>query len=77
MSRAGNREEFELLLDHLPVCVHRIDRRGKLSSMNAAGLRMMGASLEQVVGRPYLQTVGDEDRPRVARLLERALNGSA
>lgn len=67
---------YQTLVEHSPYCIHEIDLDGALTSMNPAGLRMMGVSGErEIVGMPYLDAVSEGDRPRVAALLEAALDG--
>ncbi len=68
---------YQRLVESLPVCVHTIDRLGQLSSINASGLCMLGATSEgEVLGTPYLDFASDADRDRIARLLEEAWEGS-
>jgi PAS domain S-box-containing protein len=68
-------ERFRLLIEHAPVCIHEIDLQGRLTSMNPAGLRMMGVEDEaEIRGMPYLDAVGEDDRERIAGLLDHALH---
>lgn len=74
--RAAADHRYRLLVENAPYCIHEIDREGRLLSVNAAGLRMLGeASEHDVRGRPYLASVVEADRPRVAALLHEALQG--
>jgi len=69
-------ERYRTLVESAPLCIHQIDLQGRIQSMNAAGLRMIGANdADAVVGMQYLDMVGDEDRERVRRLYERAVAG--
>lgn len=71
-------DEFRLLVEHSPVCIHQIDLDGRLMSMNRAGIEMLGLEDESdIVGVAYLDSVCDEDRPRIERLLEAALDGES
>ena len=73
-----NAERFRALTEHAPVCVHEIDLQGRLLTMNAAGLRMMGIKKEEeITGSAYIDIVCPEDRERVAALLKRAYEGCA
>lgn len=74
-----NRElRYRRLVESLPVCVHTIDRAGHISSINASGLRMLGAESEGgVIGKPYLEFSSNRDRARISRLLEKAWEGSS
>ena len=69
-------ERFRSLVTHAPYCIHEIDLAGRLTSMNAAGLAMMGVDSESAIqGRPYLDAVSAHDRERIAGLLAGALAG--
>ncbi|MDQ8155221.1 MAG: PAS domain S-box protein [Gemmatimonadota bacterium] len=69
---------FRSLVTNSPYCIHEIDLEGRLISMNAAGLAMMGVdSADAIRGMPYTATVGDGDRARVDGLLAGALAGEA
>lgn len=70
-------EHFRLLVHNAPVCIHEVDLNGKIQSMNPAGLAMMGASLDQVTGCPYLQCVEEKDRERVGYLMAMAVKGES
>jgi PAS domain S-box-containing protein len=71
-------ERYRALVDRAPLCIHEIDVKGTLLTLNAAGLRMLDKTHEgEVVGRPYLDFVADQDRARVASLFSRALQGQA
>lgn len=67
---------YQSLVKHSPYCIHEIDDRGDLCSMNPAGLRMMQVEQEcEVIGLNYLSVVCEEDLPRIRRFLEEALQG--
>lgn len=69
---------YQRLVESFPVCVHTIDRDGLLSSINASGLCMLGASSEVgVIGKPYLDFSSAADRDRIGALLKEAWEGSA
>ena len=74
-----NRElRYRRLVESLPVCVHTIDKAGRLSSINASGLRMLGSASESgVLGKPYLDFASDAERDRIGHLLEEAWEGSS
>ncbi|MGD9851956.1 MAG: PAS domain S-box protein [Nitrospirales bacterium] len=53
---------FRSLVDHVPFCIYEIGLDGRVSSMNRAGQKMIGAQDEsQVLGRSYLQLVEGGD----------------
>jgi two-component system sensor kinase FixL len=59
-----------------PFCIHEIELDGTLSSVNPAGLTMIGLTHEsQIRGSAYLSAVSEDDRPRIGELLEQACNG--
>lgn len=68
-------ERYRALVDHAPVCIHEIDRDGRILSMNRAGLRMIDAEESEVIGRDYLSFVASEDRERIGRALQLARAG--
>ncbi|MFT5369406.1 MAG: two-component system cell cycle sensor histidine kinase/response regulator CckA [Candidatus Latescibacterota bacterium] len=71
-----NAERYRLLVENAPICIHEIDLQGCITSMNNAGLKMMGAENEsKVCGLAYLDVVAKEDRDRIKILLDRAYEG--
>lgn len=69
-------ERYGTLVRSSPYCIHEINRQGRLTSMNPAGLEMMGVLEESaILGMPYLDAVADEDRVRIGQLLQAALEG--
>ncbi len=72
----SSEQRLRALVQSAPVCIHEIDAARCLVSMNAAGLRMIGATREaEIIGMPYLDYVSDGDRARVSGLLADALAG--
>ena len=67
-------ERYRVLVENAPVCIHEIDRQRTLSTVNRAGLRMLGRG-ESVFGVPVLSVVSPADRQRVGRLLDLAFTG--
>ena len=66
------------IVDNSPLCIHTIDLDGRVRSMNAAGLGMLGLQREeQIRGMPMLAAVSDADQDRIRGLLERALRGES
>lgn len=69
---------FRTLVEHAPICIHEIQMDGTISSMNPAGLRMLGLKNQgQIRGLRYLSAVSDKDRERISGLLDEALAGKA
>ncbi len=67
---------FRSLVENSPLCIHELDRRGKLTSINRAGVLMLGAKDENaVVGQPYLGAVCVSEQENVEELLIKAYAG--
>jgi diguanylate cyclase (GGDEF)-like protein/PAS domain S-box-containing protein len=65
-----------LLVENSPMCIHEIDLDGKITSMNRAGLDMLGVKEEsEVQGFLYLNAVSVADRERIGALLGKAYAG--
>ena len=70
-------DRFRSLVEAAPVCIHEVDRKGRLASMNRAGLRMMGVDDEaEVCGLDYLSVPIEAERPRIRQCMEEAFDGS-
>ncbi len=73
-----NEARYRSLLEAAPVCIHEIDRDGRLTSMNRAGLHMMGLAEESAVhGLRYLDIPIASDRSRIEALMNDAFQGSS
>ena len=71
-----NHHRLKSLVDCAPVCIHEIDREGRLLSTNAEGARQFGnMRTEEIVGRAYVDCVAQWDRKRVSGLLAQATEG--
>ncbi len=71
-------DQYRILFDHSPVCIHEIDTDGRMVSMNPAGLRLIGVTdPNEIVGVRYLDFVSPQDRQRIGRLMAQALAGQA
>ncbi|WDE00164.1 GGDEF domain-containing protein [Thalassomonas actiniarum] len=67
---------YQTFLDNAPVCIHEIDRDGRLTAMNDTGLKMLRLNdVSQILGCRYLSLVTDDDKPRIEYLMLRAFNG--
>src|SRR5215470_13404318 len=67
-------EWYRVLVENAPVGIHEIDQHRTLSSVNPAGLRMLGRG-KSVFGVPVLSVVSPADQQRVGRLLDLAFAG--
>ncbi len=78
MARDQAEQRYRLLVERSPYCIHEIGLDARLTSMNRAGLEMMGVTEEsEVIGLPYLESVCERDRPTIEALLNEALAGKA
>ncbi|MEE8378971.1 MAG: diguanylate cyclase, partial [Gammaproteobacteria bacterium] len=69
-------ERFRSLVENAPVCIHEIDLEGRLTSMNPAGLEMMGIeNVTSIYGQAYLDVVAVEGVEHIRALLDRAYMG--
>ena len=74
----GSEDRNRLLIENSPFCIHEADLQGKVTSMNRAGLAMLGLTDEsQVRGRPCLDAVDAVDRERIGALLADAYAGKS
>jgi diguanylate cyclase (GGDEF)-like protein/PAS domain S-box-containing protein len=77
-SLAESERRYRMLIENSPFCIHEIDLKGDLQSMNRAGLKMLGLSDEKkICGIPYLSVVSEIDSGRIGALLQDAINGAA
>lgn len=66
------------LVDHSPFCIHEINLEGLVTSMNPAGLKMLCLREERdILGKRYLDFVGEQDRERIGILLNLATKGQS
>lgn len=76
--RVPQSDLYELVVQHSPYCIHRIDLEGRLAAMNPAGLAMLGVEDEgEIRGVPYISSVAEQDEARVQALLDAALAGQS
>jgi diguanylate cyclase (GGDEF)-like protein/PAS domain S-box-containing protein len=62
---ARTQREIRRLLDDLPDAVMGLDHRGVIESANQRAAVLTGRSVEQLVGRAFLEMIGDDDRDEV------------
>lgn len=64
------------LVEATPMCIHEIDKNGKLCSMNSAGLRMMGVESEsEIIGLDYCSLPNKEKQATIKQMMQEAFNG--
>ena len=64
------------LIEASPICIHEMDKNGRITSINTAGLRILGLKrAEEVIGKRKEDIVVEGDRARVEALMARALRG--
>ncbi len=72
----ANEARFRSLVENSPLCIHELDRDSKLTSINRAGVLMLGAKNENaVLGQPYLGAVDVSDRENIKELLAKVYAG--
>ncbi len=70
-------ERLRAVVDATPECVKVVGPDGALLQMNPAGLRVLGAAPERVLGRPVLELVAPEFREEWAANHARVCRGEA
>ena len=69
-------ERYRSLVENSPMCIHEVDMEGRLTSMNRAGILMIGGKDENpALGHSYLNMVNISDREHVQELLTQAYAG--
>ena len=75
---AENETQLRAIIDAEPECVKLLDAKGRLLTMNPAGLSMIEAdALEQVVGESVLAVVAPEHRDAFATLTRGVFQGES
>jgi len=67
-----SRQDFKKLFDDAPVGYHEIDAEGRIVRMNATELKMLGYSIEELLGRPVWELSADPERSHQAVLAKLA-----
>jgi two-component system cell cycle sensor histidine kinase/response regulator CckA len=70
-----DRRRLRALIENAPMCVHEIGLDGNVQSMNPKGLAMLDTT--EVVGTQYLDSVGEDDYPRIEQLMKEAFAGQS
>jgi PAS domain S-box-containing protein len=68
-------ERFQRLFEDAPEGIFVADSDGRCTEVNRAGCDLVGASREEVVGRPIADLVPPEDAERLCRIREQLLAG--
>ncbi|MCH2207682.1 MAG: PAS domain S-box protein [Lentisphaerales bacterium] len=64
------------LVEATPMCIHEIDKNGKLCSMNSAGLGMMGVESEsEIIGLDYCSLPNKEKQATIKQMMQEAFKG--
>lgn len=73
---AASEARYRALVENAPVCIHEIDRDGRIASINPRGLQMAGfPKFGPVVGGRYIDLVHPDDQPLAAERLATAMAG--
>lgn len=70
-----NEQHLKAILESQPAAVCTVDREGTISAMNQAGLNVLGARAEDVLGGKLTAFLQAEDGERMLAALERARAG--
>src|SRR4030066_416141 len=57
-------ERYRELFDDAPVGYHEVNTEGHITRINQTELNMLGYSLEEMLGHPVWEFIGDEERVR-------------
>ena len=69
---------YRSLVEHASVCITELDLGGRITAMNAAGLRLLGLDDErEIVGRRSVDCVSEADRARLEAQLAGACAGES
>lgn len=68
-------ERWRTIVQNEPECVKVLDREGRLLEMNPAGLSMIQATLEQVLGKRAASLVAEEDRAAFDEMVAAVFRG--
>ncbi|MBI5441545.1 MAG: EAL domain-containing protein, partial [Deltaproteobacteria bacterium] len=66
---------WRTIVQNEPECVKVLDREGRLLEMNPAGLSMIQATLDQVVGKRAAGLVAEEDQPAFDEMVAAVFRG--
>ncbi|MEL7448417.1 MAG: ATP-binding protein [Pseudomonadota bacterium] len=68
-------EEHEQTLQHAPLGILTLSTRGKIQTVNEAGLKLAGLDGSRTVGREALRLVHSDDRGDIARAFANLISG--
>ena len=68
---------FRLIFESEPQCVKLVDRDGRLVDINPAGLQMLEAEREDVLGKCIFDVIVGEDRERFVEAMQAVLHGES
>jgi PAS domain S-box-containing protein len=73
-SARAEADRYRALVDHLREVVFQIDRQGHWSFLNPAWTRLTGHSVEESLGKPFLDALHPADNPRYLNMLTYAVD---
>jgi two-component system NtrC family sensor kinase len=68
-------EEFRRLYDEAPFGYHEIDAHGRIVKLNRTECEILGYSFEEMIGRPIVDFVADDEREAARIAVEEKLRG--
>lgn len=73
-----NEKRYRALIENSPYCIHELDKKGVLLSINKAGLEMMGVENEEdFLGITYDKLVDPTQSKRILELFSKSLKGES
>jgi PAS domain S-box-containing protein len=70
-------EQYRIVTDALNDAVFMLDNQGRFAFGNAAGARLTGYQLEELLGRSLIDLVAPKDLPDLIERFQRAISGEA
>jgi two-component system, LuxR family, sensor kinase FixL len=76
LATSESEKRYKILVENSPYGIHEIDLEGRISSINMAGLEMMGVSnVREIIGLLYTSIICQEDCERISKLMSLAYQG--
>ncbi len=72
-----SQDRLRTILEFQPAVTSVISPDGIITAMNQAGLTLLGAARDQVVGRPFASLLPDETRHEASAFIDRVCQGDA
>ncbi|MGM0898206.1 MAG: PAS domain S-box protein [Bacillota bacterium] len=70
-----NKQRYQSLFDNHPHGIFTFDRSGNLESINAGAEKIIGYSLEELLGKPFMSIIPPEEAEKVRQHFQRTIHG--